>query len=492
CSVGVIAADRGGLTKALQRARYYRDKCSKVAVLLASGRTAQAIEGIPVHCLEKLPIPAEFREVHVHGDGPCEISDRVRLALEKIQWDIVEFPSRGGLGYRAIQAKRMGTGFPNTKFQILVDGISELDRVLKPRWIRNLEEMEECYAEKYAVENACCCIADALELVEFARNRGWRMPGITSPPNFHPGKGNELPKSDPLVTICVPHYNHADYLPAALESLKKQDYPNLEVLVIDDGSNDAKALDVFSEMRDKYPEFRFLSQENAGIGATRNRALQEGRGEYYLPMDADNVAKENMVSRFVSALSARPDLAGISCYFLAFDTEDNLRKRRFLHAYRPTGGPDILGCLRNVYGDATALYRRDAFLAVGGYETDRGSSFEDWEAFVKLRRNGYGLDVLPEHLFYYRLQPTGFSRTTSPMANHLRVLRQFHRHGAWTENEREELWNLLASTHFQMQEMQSRQRAWRYRMVDFLHNWIATVPGCRKTLEWVRSKARMK
>src|SRR5262249_53400039 len=160
----------------------------------------------------------------------------------------------------------------------------------------------------------------------------------------------------------------------------------LEVIVIDDGSTDSPSRQAFEEMRSRYPRFRFLRQENAGIGATRNRGLQEARGEYFIPMDADNVARPDMVERFVSAIRRNPDLAAMTCYFLAFRRWEDLLREDFAYAYRPTGGPFVLASVRNVYGDANAIFRTDALRSVGGNETDRDSSWEDWEAFIKLVR----------------------------------------------------------------------------------------------------------
>ena len=85
-------------------------------------------------------------------------------------------------------------------------------------------------------------------------------------------------RQGPLVTVCVPHYNLGRHLPETLASLAAQTYPHLEVLVIDDGSTDPASLEVFGRMERRHPQFRFLRQANAGIGATRNRGLFEGRG----------------------------------------------------------------------------------------------------------------------------------------------------------------------------------------------------------------------
>ena len=130
-------------------------------------------------------------------------------------------------------------------------------------------------------------------------------------------------------------------------------------------------------------------------------------------MDADNIARPDMVERFVKAIHPRPELGVATCFFLAFRNNGDIARNAFAYAYRPTGGPHVLASMRNVYGDATAIYRVSAFRSIGGYETDRDTSYEDWEAFVKLVNGGWLLDVVPEHLFYYRHLATGFSRTTS-------------------------------------------------------------------------------
>src|SRR5438105_2912042 len=81
-------------------------------------------------------------------------------------------------------------------------------------------------------------------------------------------------------------------------------------------------------------------QPNAGIGATRNRCLELARGEFFIPVDADNLARPEMVERFVRALGRNPHLAAMTCYFLAFeDAPAGREPDRFLFAGRPTGGP---------------------------------------------------------------------------------------------------------------------------------------------------------
>jgi glycosyltransferase involved in cell wall biosynthesis len=256
-------------------------------------------------------------------------------------------------------------------------------------------------------------------------------------------------------------------------------------VVIDDGSTDATSLAVFDSVRQRFQQFRFLTQDNAGIGATRNRGLAEARGAYFIPLDADNIARPDMVERLVRGIQHRPDLAALTCYFLAFEDDADIARGHFRYAYRPTGGPRVLASLRNVYGDATAIYRTDAFRAVGGYETDRGTSFEDWEAFVKLDQAGFGIDVLPEHLFYYRHRPAGFSRVTKRFANHERVLRRFREMADLPAVERMALWSALMGFHQRIEHHAAKERSLRYRLADRVHAACRRVPFVSQTLKYV-------
>jgi glycosyltransferase involved in cell wall biosynthesis len=272
---------------------------------------------------------------------------------------------------------------------------------------------------------------------------------------------------EPLVTVAVPFYNLGRYLPDALASLAAQTYPRLEVLVIDDGSTDADALAALEAMRRRHPGFWFVRQPNAGIGAARNRGLHEARGDYFIPMDADNVARPDMVERFVAAMRRNPGLGAMTCYFLAFpDCGPPPGQAGYLYACRPTGGPHTLASLRNVYGDGNAVFRTAAFRAVGGFETDRDTSFEDWEAFVKLVNAGLPVGVVPDHLFYYRHRPGGFSRVTDAHRNHQRVLRQFFRVERLPAAERAALWTALLGFQRRAERLAERQRRLPYRLAE--------------------------
>jgi hypothetical protein len=190
-----------------------------------------------------------------------------------------------------------------------------------------------------------------------------------------------------------------------------------------------------------------------------------------------------MVERFVNAMRRNPQLAAMTCFFLAFKDGQNPLQGEFVHAYRPLGGPRVMACFRNVYGDANAIFRTAAFRAVGGYETDRDTSWEDWEAFVKLVNAGQEVDVIPDYLFAYRHRESGFSRVTRTYRNHQRVLRQVFKMEQLPRAEAIALWTALVGFQKRQDELAAHARelnvrlgALRYRAADGLHALFGKIP----------------
>lgn len=420
---------------------------------------------------------------NLYEPSHADRADHVRLALEQLHrqhhFDVIEFGTHSGLGFRSVQAKRAGLAFFDTTLTLRFDTTSQQEREREHRWPANLDEVVNDYMEKVAFENADQQIISNQDSAEYLRRLGWAVRteagcsetdlSITPPTPFNP-----IGKDTPLVTIGIAHYNLGRYLPTALDSLAAQTYPNIEVVVIDDGSTDPHSVATVMELEGRYPHYRFLRQPNAGIGATRNRCLAEARGEFFIPMDADNIARPDMVERFVAAIRRNPDLSAMTCYFLAFEGDGTTTAPdRFLYACRPTGGPHAMSGIRNVYGDANAIFRTADFRTVGGYEADRGTSCEDWEAFVKLVHAGKKIGVVPDHLFYYRHREGGFSRVTNWFANHQRVLRQFTSQDQLPPGEAAVLWTALLGFQQHAEQLADRQGCLRYRVADALHSCLS-------------------
>lgn len=95
-----------------------------------------------------------------------------------------------------------------------------------------------------------------------------------------------------LVSVVIPAYNYARYLPEAIDSALRQTYPEVEVIVIDDGSTDDTP-----RIASGYGErIRYIRQPNAGLSAARNRGLAEARSDYVVLLDADDLLDPEMIT----------------------------------------------------------------------------------------------------------------------------------------------------------------------------------------------------
>ncbi len=226
-----------------------------------------------------------------------------------------------------------------------------------------------------------------------------RSAALRSASRLTNGVPERIGRTHTLVSVVVPHFNLPDYLPEALASLACQSYPHLEILVVDDGSTCPRALQVVAEQERLYPHFRFLRTGNAGPGAARNAGLAEARGDFVLMFDADNVALPHLVETLVRGLERLPEVAALTCPVLGVSDSPNPAGRRPVLVNAFAGGPVLLACLENVFGDSTALFRADALRAVGGFDTDRSTPWEDWLTYLRLDpgrfpdRNGPDLPV---------------------------------------------------------------------------------------------------
>lgn len=114
--------------------------------------------------------------------------------------------------------------------------------------------------------------------------------------------------SRPKVSVIVPVYNAQAYLQECLDSIFSQDYPNIEVIVVDDGSTDSSH-SILMEYASKESRLKVLSIENQGVSVARNVALDNVTGDYLLMVDSDDVLRSGAVSALMSvAEHAQPDI----------------------------------------------------------------------------------------------------------------------------------------------------------------------------------------
>ena len=112
------------------------------------------------------------------------------------------------------------------------------------------------------------------------------------------------------ISIVIPVYNVAAYLPACMESVLGQDLRDAEVLLVDDGSSDGKSGPMCDEYAGKYPEkIRVIHQKNLGLGGARNTGLEAAKGTYLLFLDSDDTLAPEALTVLYRAADREPDAA---------------------------------------------------------------------------------------------------------------------------------------------------------------------------------------
>lgn len=234
--------------------------------------------------------------------------------------------------------------------------------------------------------------------------------------------------AQPLVTICIVTFNNPDLLQQAIKSIEEQDYPKIEVVIVDDGSPKPEAQAYLEEIKKNYAHkgWQVLRQENRGPGAGRNYGATHARGEFIMFMDDDNYAKPYEVSTFirVAAHTGADVLTTCNDYFYGNDPPgDRTPSGRWV----PLGSATTVGMFQNLYGDTNAMIRKSVFDALGGFPEDYGYALEDWELFSKSVLGGYKLQMIPEPLYWYRLRDGSHSRSTVKVGNAARTIRPYLR-----------------------------------------------------------------
>lgn len=111
-------------------------------------------------------------------------------------------------------------------------------------------------------------------------------------------KINNISNDKPLLSVIIPVYNVEDYLRQALDSVRNQSYKNVEFIAINDGSTDSSG-QILDQYQSKDDRFRVYHQENCGLSCTRNRGLEEARGDIIYFFDSDDVIVEGTFEKVI-------------------------------------------------------------------------------------------------------------------------------------------------------------------------------------------------
>lgn len=254
----------------------------------------------------------------------------------------------------------------------------------------------------------------------------------------------------PLVSVLVPAYNCAAYLPRALRSVLAQNDPHLEIIVVDDGSTDGTAASVSG-----WPGVRIERQQNKGVSAARNRALALARGDWVAFLDADDTWHPTRLELGRRLIAARPSVGLVFSSFRLVDTDDRCLAAdalwsyyRVIERYGLTAATlldrsdelQIEGCARpahvgdafptlyrgNVVKTSTVLIRRD--LAQEGFDATLATE-EDYDLWLRVAQRA-DMALIDEPLADVRRRPEQLTAAGNALVVAANAVTVVERHAA--------------------------------------------------------------
>jgi glycosyltransferase involved in cell wall biosynthesis len=230
----------------------------------------------------------------------------------------------------------------------------------------------------------------------------------------------------PLVSVIIPAYNAKEFICDTLDSVMRQTYPRIEIIVVDDGSQDETA-EIVQSYCDRVPFISLIRQANAGVAAARNRAIEAARGEYVAPIDADDVWVPQKLEKQVECLVRSPKSVGM-VYSWSIDIDETNAITGGFCASTVDGNAYVPMIYTNFLGNASSpLIRRECFEQVGDYNTQLRSlnaqGCEDWDLYLRIAEQ-YQVRVVPELLVCYRQSASSMSTNPETMRRSFEVMMQ--------------------------------------------------------------------
>lgn len=214
----------------------------------------------------------------------------------------------------------------------------------------------------------------------------------------------------PNVSVVIPTYNHARYLRSALNSVIGQSYPNLEVLVIDDGSTD----DTVAVLKPYQSHINYIYKKNGGTASALNLGLSRATGKYICWLSADDVFLEHKVAKQVALMESNPSL-GFS--YTSFEVIDGEGKKQYdAHSpYFPDKQELVRKLMEGCFINGSSVIMRRSALESTGYFDESLPQAHDFDLWLRLLRQ-YACGFLDEILLAYRWHGQNMSRISDEVS----------------------------------------------------------------------------
>lgn len=203
-----------------------------------------------------------------------------------------------------------------------------------------------------------------------------------------------------LVSIIVPCYYLAKYLPETLDSVLAQTYQSWECIIVNDGSID-ETEKVANLYLDKDKRFKYIYQSNQGVSSARNNGIRNSLGTYILPLDADDLIAPQYIEEAVQILNKYDDVKIVNCNYQNFGEVKGSVYPKF--SIKKLLTENMIVC--------TSFFRKKHFDETNGYNENMIHGIEDWDFWLTLLSNGGQVYTIPKFYFFYRIRSNSRQRS---------------------------------------------------------------------------------
>ena len=194
----------------------------------------------------------------------------------------------------------------------------------------------------------------------------------------------------PLVSVVIPIYNYGVQFEKTLSSVFESSYKNVEVIIVNDGSTE-KYVDLKLKSLEGHPNIIIINQKNSGPSSARNNGIKNSKGDFILPLDADDMIHPDYIQTCVSILKNNKNISPVYCDTLHVGQIQGVEQRPEWSLDRLIQGPFIVNC---------SMFHREAFDKCEGYDESM-KGWEDYDLWIRMAKNGYVGKRIPKALFSY-------------------------------------------------------------------------------------------
>ena len=260
-----------------------------------------------------------------------------------------------------------------------------------------------------------------------------------------------------LVSIIVPCYMQAEYLAETLDSVLSQTYPKWECIIVNDGSKD-NTEEIASKYVQKDARFKYLYKENSGVSDTRNGGIKHSKGEYILPLDADDKIDSTYIEKALNVFAHNPETKLVYCQAELFGIETGLWSLPKYNYHQ---------LLRFNHIFCSCIYRRKDYDKTDGYNTNMVYGNEDWDFLLSLLSPTDIVYQIDQSLLYYRIKKTSRNKEVTYKFSQM-ILQMMLNHADLYKDSMDLMVNYWAEDIDYKEECRKIRSSYAYRLGKFL------------------------